>query len=310
MAQSRMKNVVKDMTTLTKEEQLKYAKTFSEGSKELEELLKYMWANGINTFACCAGHEAEKLENGFISQNKPYIMFDVASFGKEEFEHLLKQLIVLNQVKDGKCLKFDIKVQTFSEQEIRSGFVGENETERHSMSIYFEDMNSTNYKELLKIIKNAKKHDNSLFNRLKTKGMSKKLPSNLKDFLDVAISLQSASLGEEQEYEVVQIGYNPKGNFQNVRGKRPTNTTSYFYQNGDYYEAFDVAKGYYTKTKDNKYLTLYNGSVIELEADEIQGLKPFSFDQKDIMGDFDANVMRKIVSQLDKVDNVESELKR
>ena len=137
MTKISMKNVVLDMTKLRAEEQAEYAKTFCEGSKDLERLLKYMWGNGINTYASCAGHEEEKLPNGMISQNKPYIHFDISSFSKDELQNLLRKLIGLNELRDRKYLSFDVTVQTFQDWERRDGFVGEGEMETPHLNITF-----------------------------------------------------------------------------------------------------------------------------------------------------------------------------
>lgn len=309
MAQSRMENVVLDMTTLSKQEQQNYAKKFCEGSKQLEELLKYLWSNGINTFASCAGHNEEKLANGMVSQNNPYIHFDTSSFTQEELQNLLRKLIGLNELRDRKYLTFDVKAQSFTEDERRKGFVGENEKERHSITIRFLDKKRENYKELLKVVESVKNKKNSLLVKLKSRfDKTNKLHIGWNNFLQVATELNELSLNDNQQYELLQVSYTQNGIRQNVRGKRPNSTTSHIYQGQDEQEVLEVSKGYYTKTKDNKYLTLFGGSVIELEADEIQGLKPFTADQKDIGGIFDIKNMRKVLDEVNQQHNVNQTL--
>lgn len=301
MTKTSMKNVVLDMTKLSSEEQANYAKTFCEGSKDLERLLKYMWGNGINTYASCAGHEEEKLSNGMISQNKPYIHFDTSSFSKEELQNLLRKLIGLNELRDRKYLSFDVTVQAFQDWERRDGFVGEDEMERHSITIRFNDMQRENYKELLKILESVRTKENSLLVKLKSKfDKANKLHTGWSDFLHVAGELNEVSLsdGQQSQYESMQVSYTSNGIRQNVRGRRPTDTTSHIYQGKSGQEVLEVAKGYYTKTGDNKYLTPFGGNVIELEADEIQGLKPFTADQKDVSGIFEVKDMRKVLDEV------------
>ena len=55
-----------DTTQINADEYLKYAKKWGEGYKELEDLLFTCLQNGIQTWACCSGHEGEK---------SPYIVF-------------------------------------------------------------------------------------------------------------------------------------------------------------------------------------------------------------------------------------------
>lgn len=85
----------KDMTVLSEQEMVEQAKVFSEGNKELEELLIYLWKNGIQTIGCCSGeHEnsaspyigfyVDKLDNSLLSdllldavQLKEFLQVDV-----------------------------------------------------------------------------------------------------------------------------------------------------------------------------------------------------------------------------------------
>lgn len=86
----------KDMTILSEQEMFEQAKVFSEGNKNLEELLIVLWKNGIQTIGCCSGeHEnsanpyvgfyVDKLDNGLLSdllldtiQLKEFLQVDVS----------------------------------------------------------------------------------------------------------------------------------------------------------------------------------------------------------------------------------------
>lgn len=50
------------------------AKEYAEGDSSLENLLLYLWANGIDTYACCAGHKEKNWE--------PYIFFEISKIDK------------------------------------------------------------------------------------------------------------------------------------------------------------------------------------------------------------------------------------
>lgn len=77
-----MYTIFDDLTKLDKSVQQKYAKDFSEDDKDLENLLLFLWRNGINTIACCAGH---------IERNdKPYIYIDVMKMKTNTLKQILK----------------------------------------------------------------------------------------------------------------------------------------------------------------------------------------------------------------------------
>ena len=46
-----------EIAKLTKDEKNIMAEEFAEGSMALKRLLLKMWNNGIETYACCAGHD-------------------------------------------------------------------------------------------------------------------------------------------------------------------------------------------------------------------------------------------------------------
>lgn len=77
-----MYTIFDDLTKLDKSVQQKYAKDFSEDDKDLENLLLFLWRNGINTIASCAGH---------IEQNdKPYIYIDVMKMKTNTLKQILE----------------------------------------------------------------------------------------------------------------------------------------------------------------------------------------------------------------------------
>ena len=92
----------------TQEEILKdpkyFATKFSEGNKNLEELLLFCYTNGISTFACCAGHE-----NSINLRPYANIVFNVQPEQYEMFSLLLE---TFSQSELSNILKLDLKNPT------------------------------------------------------------------------------------------------------------------------------------------------------------------------------------------------------
>lgn len=69
---------------------------FSEGSKNLEDLLKYCYQNKIITRACCIGHDNKiNQENPY-----PYIAFVVSEEDKATLEHVFNQTLKQGEFSD------------------------------------------------------------------------------------------------------------------------------------------------------------------------------------------------------------------
>ena len=91
---------VKNILELDAETQKEYAREFAEGNDSLEDLLLFLWNNGVSTYFCCGGHDLKPkitvLPNGIkkISNiNSPYIVFDGSVFTKEEKSQMADRLI-------------------------------------------------------------------------------------------------------------------------------------------------------------------------------------------------------------------------
>jgi len=82
---------VGDITKLSQEEKLKYAKMFAEGCKELEDLMMKMWGMGIRTYACCAGHQYDCGDH--VNTRLPYISFDIKKLSENQQKKLLSSLL-------------------------------------------------------------------------------------------------------------------------------------------------------------------------------------------------------------------------
>lgn len=66
------------------------AKDFSEGNKDLECLLLYCFQNGLETKACCAGHEEQFDELG---NGTPYIVFEYNENSSKAIISIIKKLM-------------------------------------------------------------------------------------------------------------------------------------------------------------------------------------------------------------------------
>ena len=88
-------NVLEDLTKLSPEEQEKYAEEFCEGNAELKKLLLKLWKSGIQTYACCVGHNAEEASQG--NESKPYIFFDVRTLSEDQQRKLFKNIMMISK---------------------------------------------------------------------------------------------------------------------------------------------------------------------------------------------------------------------
>lgn len=91
-------NCIKDCASLSKLQKEIYAARFSEGSSSLEQLLLLMWEKGINTYACCVGHEESKTKNGAFNiyfKNEPYLYFDITNIRSDLLTKLLSKMFYL-----------------------------------------------------------------------------------------------------------------------------------------------------------------------------------------------------------------------
>ena len=309
-----MKNVVLDMTKLSEAEQQKYATEFSEGSNDLKELLLYMWQNGINTHASCAGHAPQKFGNS-IAMLKPYIMFDISSLKSKEIKDLLSKLILLNETKDKPCLDISIQAQLFDGKRfmntVAEGRIEDDVFERHSMSIHFVDGDNTHYKELLDVLQSVKSQDKSLINKLKDKFKQvTKIGTQFKDFIDIVSQVNEMSLkdkaGNEEFKSIngISLGYEKGKLYQDIATKRPNGWTL-FQDNEARGPVFECAPGYATRIDSlypwipDKFFTMKDGDAIEISSKEAQHLKPYKINEElEYHGDFSAPKMNEILKSL------------
>ena len=74
--------VFKNFYLLNKEEKIRLAEKFSEGSPDLKDFLLTLWQNNVATIACCAGHK----------KFCPYVMIDTKDTDIIKLKHFLNHL--------------------------------------------------------------------------------------------------------------------------------------------------------------------------------------------------------------------------
>ena len=88
----------RDLSKLSEKEKVTKAIEFSEGNRELLDLLLCLWNNNINTYACCAGHEVETVYEGEFytatPSTSPYLMFDARTIEDDKLANILRFLMI------------------------------------------------------------------------------------------------------------------------------------------------------------------------------------------------------------------------
>ena len=317
-----MKTVVLDMTKLSREKQQKYAIEFSEGSDDLRKLLLYMWQNGINTHACCAGHESQKMDNGIDQSQPPYILFDINKLRSNELKDLLSKLILLNETKDKPCLDISIQSQLFDREYFKNfiaeGRIEDDVFERHSMSIRFVDGNNTHYKELLDVLQSVKSQDKSLINKLKDKFKQVvKMGTKFKDFINIVSQVNEMSLKDnvgDKPFEsiyAISLQYQKGELTQSIGYKRPNNRSYYTAiirdGKGETREiGFDSAPGYQNTISidgDIRHFVIRDDKAVEISQEESDrlyraGINVYICFKDERYIDFSKEKMNKILESL------------
>lgn len=124
------KVVDKEFSELSEEQKAEQAKEFSEGNKDLEDILLFLWSKGIKTIACCKGHE---------NHGRPYVFFHINKIDDKVFRRIL---VGLSDIQ--KC-----------ESEISAGRLPEIGFRESSFSISLENQNVQDFKKILKVLKEA-----------------------------------------------------------------------------------------------------------------------------------------------------------
>ena len=273
-----MENVVEDFSKLSHDKQELYAEKFCENNEDLKRLLLKMWGNGIQTYACCAGHEISEgtLANGIVLGTNPYLYFDVKTLNEKQQSKLYKNLIMIS-----KNLNL---IDEFSfELDNCMGFV------KHGVSIRLKNDNvafkvlNDLFDTILKkegLIEQAKQF---LIKRNKDDGLTSEELSfvesmvelndlNFEDYTD-----NSNEMPPDKKLTNVELKYHNKDMMQ-VQVRDAVKQKIYYEGNENKIVFWcTVAEGMYTKDPHlpDIYYTVKNDKVIEIDASRIEGMKEY-----------------------------------
>ena len=149
-----------DPISTSLEEKRVQAKEFAEGSKELEDLLMFLWENGIQTIGSCSGHNGERFP-------------DVSFYAKNIDDKTLRKIMVgLNSQQDVYSI------------DASAGYYGR---EIYIGIVLKKDKNAS-FENTLKSIKDA---FNKELSADEFKEKYTKLPQEEKDFIESVISVKA-----------------------------------------------------------------------------------------------------------------------
>lgn len=261
-----------NLKKLTIKEKNQFAEDFSEGSKELKNLLLKMWDNGIETIACCAGHENG---TGKLKILSPYISFYIDNFNNENLKRIVSEII------DG-CSKGVIGL-SFSIRNDRKASICVRTYDLELMKSFFPFM------------------DNMIFNEKDTS--TTKLSKENVDLLETILELFKLSL---KEY------FNPKKSpahqYSNVsiRTIGPSNKIYLSTCDNCAYKQINnkamlvrLSEGYYTSIGDGKYYTLKSNKVLKLKKEELKGYKQLKeYKKYNSSRELNINELKSIINEI------------
>ena len=282
MARTSMGNVVEDLTKLSDAKKEEMATLFSEGNEDLKKLLLTMWNNGIQTYACCAGHDKSEKHNvgGLYENVDPYIYFDVKNLNEKQQKKLYKLLIVA-----GNTLKVIKEINFTMDQYM--GF------EKHGMII--RPSNDPNVYAVLNDIFNDALKKESVVEKVKKflvkKDKDFQYMQEENEFITAVIDLNKFSLKDyseatasccnEEKISSIGLEYQiGNGAFFSMRDGVESHVCCE--DNGDYNYWFVVAENYYTKDiyRYDVYYTYENGQQKTLTESQLENLQEYVEERK------------------------------
>jgi len=183
-----------DFTKKSKKEKEEKATIFSEGSQELKDLLLYMWNNGINTYACCAGHGIRtfEFEGKKISERcRQYIFFDISTFSRDELELLIMAVLVDKQK--------NLASFTFGLDNM-----GRNKSQRRGLGFHFNINYKSNFVYLLNILKQIK---NGTTKKSKYLSKRKELGKDYNNFILAALRIFKHNVIKGESKIILKVLY-------------------------------------------------------------------------------------------------------
>lgn len=279
MAQVGINVVEDDFTKASQDKKEEFATLFSEGNKDLKHVLLTMWNNGIQTYACCAGHKKSELTNdgGLLETGDPYIFFEVSSLTDTQLKNFVHTLMLLCKASIVKQAKLDIDKME--------------DVERHGMTIRFyhkkdcyKILNDAICKTLK--IQNENLHLKKIKQKLKEKEGETEISQSTLNFIEDFAALNaiemteyisSAKKTEDNYFAKLGLGFSKKmGKYMQTWGGRQGCLFSNKYGEDEYF--INVAEGLFSPDpiQEGVYYTLRNGEAVKLTKDQLDGLKEYS----------------------------------
>lgn len=109
-----MNRYYSNITKLDLKTQQECAKEYAEGDSSLESLLLYLWANGIDTYGCCAGHKDRNMS--------PYIFFEISKIDKNCLVKIICEFLAVQNLKDFCLSKSNLGFSNFERQTLTLNF--------------------------------------------------------------------------------------------------------------------------------------------------------------------------------------------
>jgi len=248
-----------DLKNLTDIDKNNMAEEFSEGSTILKNLLLKMWKCGIETYACCGGHD--KMIKGVKTYSNPYLFFDVLNFKGEELRNLLIRVLQFN--KKG---VFDCSFQV--------DYMHENQNQRNGLS-FFSIYGKSSPKEFFSLVEKI------IFNTNKNEGLN--LTKQDYEIIDCLIQMYSIDMEKylkiskktpSHQFSCIEIQSTDNEFYILTRDNCKYKIYKQIDEKGNII-GYKVAEGYYTKVKSGEYITLKNGKFFKLNEEGIKNYKQF-----------------------------------
>lgn len=303
MARTTISNIVEDLTQFSRRKKEENANLFCEGNEHLKKLLLKLWDNGIQTYACCAGHKDEENLNNdcYMVSNNPYIYFEIKNLTEMQQQKLYNHLI-MNCKKLGVVSSFQLSIDN------NMGF------EKHGLSIHlkydkdcfkilndiFEDVfnEKTIFNKLKKLLKSEQKQESLTAEELEF--IDSLLLINSIEFMNYSSSVKSFS--KDEKVERISLDY--------LSDSKPVLTVNDGIQSascvvknsiGNY--SIEIAEGMYTQDpyQPDIFYTLDNKQAKQLNLTDLLELKKFNNDRKlNFSKDFKKKDLNRILYHINK----------
>ena len=288
MARTTISNIVEDLTQFSRRKKEENANLFCEGNEHLKKLLLKLWDNGIQTYACCAGHKDEENLNNdcYMVSNNPYIYFEIKNLTEMQQQKLYNHLI-MNCKKLGVVSSFQLSIDNYM------GF------EKHGLSIHlkydkdcFKILN-----DIFEDVFNEKTIFNKLKKLLKSEQKQESLTAEELEFIDSLLLINSI----EFMNVIIPNTVNDLIDVKNINGEIyfKFDTGLYRFEDKSYYRRVnnsyhdDPEYEYYVKIPDTEEYR----RITDDDLDIVDGTKSFKSGVNYYYIDNDTSTLEEIVAR-------------